>query len=161
MLHLFPFLFCLFVLFYSGSPSLFIYLFISGSPFSHASASFLLFFLLLSSPSTQAVASLPSTHVAKPICSSLLPLTEPTITNPTSSLLPLTEPTITNPSFSLPNRTHNHKPNRLSFSFNQIHSSLPDWTQKPSLETHLLISKTKIQGRGLGFHLGQTEALWV
>ena len=43
-------------------------------------------------------ASLPSTHAAKPICTSLLPLTDPTITNIAFSLLPLIEPIITNPS---------------------------------------------------------------
>ena len=43
-------------------------------------------------------ASLPLTHTTKPICASLLPLTELAITNTTFSLLPLTEPIITNPS---------------------------------------------------------------
>ena len=46
------------------------------------------FFYFLHSPSTQAVASLPSTHATKPICTPLLPLTEPTIT----SLLPCYNP---------------------------------------------------------------------
>ena len=55
------------------------------------------FFYFLRSPSTKAAASFLSTHAAKPICASLLPLIEPTITNTTSSLLPLTKPTITNP----------------------------------------------------------------
>ena len=118
-------------------------------------------FFFLRSPSTQAAASLPSTYAAKPGCSPLFPLTEPTITNITSSLLPLTEPTITNPSSFFPDRTHNHKPNCLSSSSDQTHSSLLDRTQKPIIETHLLISKPKIQGRGLSFHLGQTEVPWV
>ena len=59
-----------------------------------------------------------------------------TITNTASALLPLSEP-IPNPLFS------------------------PWQNPKTILETHILISKPKIQGRGLGFHLGQTEAPWV
>ena len=141
---------------------LFIYLFIYFLWFSLLPCLYLLFaFFFIRSPSTQAAASLPSTYAAKPGCSPLFPLTEPTITNTTSSLLPLTEPTITNPSSFFPDRTHNHKPNCLSSSSDQNHSSLPDRTQKPIIETHLLISKPKIQGRGLSFHLGQTEAPWV
>ena len=114
--------------------------------FSHTytstSSPIFFFFFLLS----------PSTHAAKPISASLLPLTEPTITNTTSTFLPLSEP-ITNPGILSVDRTHFSLPN-------QIHSSLPDQTQKPSLDTHIFISKPKIQGRGLGFHLGQTEAPW-
>ena len=63
--------------------------FFLGSLFSYAYAfaSFLFFilfyfiFYFLCSPSTQATASLSSTHATKLICSSLLPLTKPTITN--------------------------------------------------------------------------------
>ena len=162
-LHLFPFLFYLFALFF---PFFFFLFFIFGG-FSIIflmvlpSLYLLSAFFFLRSPSTQAAASLPSTYAAKPGCSPLFPLTEPTITNTTSSLLPLTEPTITNPSSFFPDRTHNHKPNCSSSSSDQTHSSLPDRTQKPIIETHLLISKPKIQGRGLSFHLGQTEAPWV
>ena len=75
-------------------------IFCSGSLLSHTYALFPLwffFFYFLRSPSTKAAASFLSTHAAKPICASLLPLIEPTITNTTSSLLPLTKPTITNP----------------------------------------------------------------
>ena len=39
------------------------------------------------------------------------------------------------PKHSLPDQIHNHKPNHLSSSSNRTHSSLPDRTQKASLET--------------------------
>ena len=110
---------------------LFIYFFFLW--FSLLPCLYLLFaFFFIRSPSTQAAGSLPSTHAAKPSCSPLLSLTEPTITNTTSSLLPLTKPTITNPSSSLPDWTHNQKPNRLSSSFDRTHSSSP-W---PNPKTH-------------------------
>ena len=68
-----------------------------------------------------------------------------------ASLLPLTEPSSqTQPLLFF-----------LWVNPYRTHSSLPDQTQKPSLESHILISKPEIHGRGLGFHLGQTEAPWV
>ena len=135
------------------SPLAFPHFFFLVLSFSHTYASTSSPFFLFSSFSLNpSHTSLPSTHAAKPISASLLPLTEPTITNITSTLLPLSEP-ITNPGILSADQTHFSLPN-------QTHSSLPDQTQKPSLDTHILISKPKIQGRGLGFHLGQTEAPW-
>ena len=91
MLHLF----CLF------GPICFLFslIFFSSSLFSHAYASasslFFILFYFLRSSSSQAATFIPSTHATKPICTSLLPLTKPTITNP--RILSLIEPTIVNP----------------------------------------------------------------
>ena len=79
-------LFCLFApicFLFSLKKKFFFWVLSSPMPMPLPPFCFLFYFIFyfLRSPSTQAAASLSSNHTAKPICSSLLPLTKPTITN--------------------------------------------------------------------------------